>query len=957
METGGSSTTAVRKLSLTPKSIIFQKFGKEALYTVEEVQDVAQNECPGLAIPQKGPCLYRCSLQLPDFTVSSGIFKKKKDAEQSAAEKALEKLGIHPSTDDPSAEEACDKLIACVKYFFSDEFLSSLHPLSGHFRAALRRDGDLYGSVPTSVIAACDSKLCNICKLINPKVETNHFLLISYIMSAAARLPEFVVTSEGQLSIWRKNSYPPEIIESSHFQQSDTVDSICITGMHIPCSVEKEVQPVTLNISSTEYYLDVIARKLGLADGNKVMISRTIGKASSEMRLYFAAPKSYLMDQSSDFVNVKVHIEGLLNSRASCFCGQDIYGDAILASIGYTWKSKDLFHEDITLQSYYRMLVNLMPSGVYKLSREAILAAELPVAFTTRTNWRGSFPREILSTFCRQHWLSEPVFSTSSISLKASSETSRLDKKLKVSESVEQDKECVSGGGTATNDLKSVGSESAFKCEVKLFSKSQDIILECSPKEFYKKQSDSIQNTSLKVLSWLNQYFKDPNMSSEKLHYSASALDIRFYPENFFKKFSLYLSMLNIQQSETQGGNFLRSNSMNTQNTMPENGVCCLSTGGPDSGVYPSNGCLLFISYSVSLVTEGGNTKELLESREEFEFEIGSGAVIPHVEAVVTQMSIGQSACFNTELPIQELILSAADDSARLIPLLLSKVCWLEYSISLLRTTEPPEDRMEQAFFSPPLSKQRVEYAVQHIRQSCSTTLVDFGCGSGSLLDSLLDYPTSLEKVVGVDISLKSLSRAAKILHSKLSKKSDVVPYNDVKSAVLYDGSITVFDSRLRGFNIGTCLEVIEHMEEDEACNFGNIVLSYFQPRILIVSTPNYEYNVILQRSSPTSQEDDPDEKIQSQSCKFRNHDHKFEWTREQFNSWASELAARHNYSVEFSGVGGSVDIEPGFASQIAVFRSRLPPEEDNYPKDEDLAHNYKVIWEWDSNNQSRSSL
>ncbi|KAK1566598.1 hypothetical protein Q3G72_001782 [Acer saccharum] len=72
---------------------------------------------------------------------------------------------------------------------------------------------------------------------------------------------------------------------------------------------------------------------------------------------------------------------------------------------------------------------------------------------------------------------------------------------------------------------------------------------------------------------------------------------------------------------------------------------------------------------------------------------------------------------------------------------------------------------------------------------------------------------------------------------------------------------------------------------------------------------------------------------------------------------WASELAARHNYIVEFSGVGGFVDIEPGFASQIAVFRSRLPPEEDNYPKDEDLAHNYKVIWEWDSNNQSRSSL
>ncbi|KAI3964470.1 hypothetical protein MKX01_007160 [Papaver californicum] len=44
------------------------------------------------------------------------------------------------------------------------------------------------------------------------------------------------------------------------------------------------------------------------------------------------------------------------------------------------------------------------------------------------------------------------------------------------------------------------------------------------------------------------------------------------------------------------------------------------------------------------------------------------------------------------------------------------------------------------------------------------------------------------------------------------------------------------------------CLEVIEHMQEDEACAFGNIVLRTFCPKILIVSTPNYEYNPILRR-------------------------------------------------------------------------------------------------------------
>jgi hypothetical protein len=142
-------------------------------------------------------------------------------------------------------------------------------------------------------------------------------------------------------------------------------------------------------------------------------------------------------------------------------------------------------------------------------------------------------------------------------------------------------------------------------------------------------------------------------------------------------------------------------------------------------------------------------------------------------------------------------------------------------------------------------------------------------------------------------------------------------------------------------------LQVIEHMEEDQAYLFGDVVLSSFLPKILIVSTPNYEYNVILQKANLPSQEDDPDDKTQSQSCKFRNHDHKFEWTREQFKCWATELATKHNYSVEFSGVGGSADLEPGFASQIAVFRRMSLPEGEDHLKDVDSADHYNVIWEW----------
>ena len=93
METGGSLAQAIRKPTLTPKAIIHQKFGNKASYKIEEVEEPTQNGCPGLAILQKGPCLYRCSLELPDFSVVTGSFKKKKDAEQAAAQMALEKVG------------------------------------------------------------------------------------------------------------------------------------------------------------------------------------------------------------------------------------------------------------------------------------------------------------------------------------------------------------------------------------------------------------------------------------------------------------------------------------------------------------------------------------------------------------------------------------------------------------------------------------------------------------------------------------------------------------------------------------------------------------------------------------------------------------------------------------------------------------------------------------------------
>ncbi|XP_065847121.1 small RNA 2'-O-methyltransferase [Euphorbia lathyris] len=929
MGTRGPVVTATaRKTTLTPKAIIHQRFGTKACYKVEEVQDSNKNGCPGLAIPQKGPSLYRCSLQLPEVFVVSDAFKRKKDAEQCAAEMALKRLGIDPAADNPMELEPWDALTHRMTYLFSDEFIQSLHPLSGHLQAASQRNGDLCRSVPASVVAVCDAKLNNLCKILEPKVGSNPILALSIVMKAAARLPGSVVIAKGPLSIQKQHPYPPETMESLGVLKSGS-DIIRVEAVCIPSSLDKIVQPVSLNMLSDGYYLDTIAQTLGVTNADRIVLSRTIGKASSETRLYFAAPESYVLDLSVNVGNPESQSKASLNIRASYFCNQAVYGDAIMASIGYTWRSKDLFHEDLSVQSYYRILTSKLPSGNYKLSREAILLAELPTMLTTKSNWRGSFPREILCSFCRQHQLSEPVFTTITVPLKESC-ISRSRSEVNVAEKVKQNGKHTNG----TDDRQSVDFGSMYQCEVKIFSKCEDLLIKCWPTETYKKANDSIHNASLKILSWLNQYFKDLGMTMESLKCLAGVLDIWFDSENFSKEFSLCPSVHYLQNRAEVGCE-------NVPHASTGQEVCSLNIGGSDSGVYPSTGSLSCMSYSVSLVTEE-HVKELLESNDEFEFEMGTGAVISPVEAVLTQMSVGQFATFSMDLPSYELILAAANDFGRIISMLSSsQACCLEYFVNLLRVTEPPEERMEQALFSPPLSKQRVEYAVQHIKKSCATTLVDFGCGSGSLLDSLLDYPTSLRKIAGVDISQKSLGRAAKILHSKLSSETGI------KSAILYDGSITQFDSRLCGFDIGTCLEVIEHMEEDQACLFGDVALSYFRPKILIVSTPNYEYNVILQGSNLANQDEDVDEKMETQSCKFRNHDHKFEWTREEFNNWACELAKRHNYNVEFSGVGGSGDVEPGFASQIAVFTREILVEENDLSKDENSPDNCRVVWEW----------
>lgn len=92
MGTQESSAVVVKWPMPTPKALIHQKFGHKACYRIEEIVQSAENDCVGLVIPQQTNSLYRCYLDLPELSVTSDTFARKKDAEQSAAKIAIEKV-------------------------------------------------------------------------------------------------------------------------------------------------------------------------------------------------------------------------------------------------------------------------------------------------------------------------------------------------------------------------------------------------------------------------------------------------------------------------------------------------------------------------------------------------------------------------------------------------------------------------------------------------------------------------------------------------------------------------------------------------------------------------------------------------------------------------------------------------------------------------------------------------
>ena len=100
-------------------------------------------------------------------------------------------------------------------------------------------------------------------------------------------------------------------------------------------------------------------------------------------------------------------------------------------------------------------------------------------------------------------------------------------------------------------------------------------------------------------------------------------------------------------------------------------------------------------------------------------------------------------------------------------------------------------------------------------------------------------------------------------------------------------------------------VEVIEHLDPPRLSAFERVLFEFARPAMVILTTPNAEYNVKWE-SLPAG--------------KFRHSDHRFEWTRAEFEAWANDICERFGYSVRFLPIG-EVDETVGAAVRWEFLR------------------------------------
>ncbi|MCK1992095.1 3' terminal RNA ribose 2'-O-methyltransferase Hen1 [Peribacillus muralis] len=196
------------------------------------------------------------------------------------------------------------------------------------------------------------------------------------------------------------------------------------------------------------------------------------------------------------------------------------------------------------------------------------------------------------------------------------------------------------------------------------------------------------------------------------------------------------------------------------------------------------------------------------------------------------------------------------------------------------------------------LNDLRYEKIFDTVSQMHPSSVVDFGSGEGKL-SVRLGFIEGVKEILAVEPSqsatLKALGRFDKVK----DKEKFVIP------KPLW-GSLFYYDEELKNKDVIILCEVIEHIDEHRLPKVMDTILQDYQPRALILTTPNREYNEVYDMEDA-----------------LRHNDHRFEWTRAEFQQWCTARNHDDSYDLRFEGIGEE-HVTQGCPTQMCVFERKV---------------------------------